>query len=408
MQSGNYFSEGFESGTFDGWQPSGNIEVTTYNPHSGAYAVEATTSYPGQQACITDSVSSSSIVEASAWVYFYSLDIPQGSITRLELLSLSGNSWQYSVAASINNPSGTPLWTLEIYNGGNIERINGPDSPQTNTWYHVDVIRDLSDGQATLYVTQPKTEQGVYGNYRILEASQSCSMNYNTNSIGVGIDYQSDDGYNQVTVDDISVQWGLNTYSFAGTVSQDQIWNFDLQNPNSTQDSQIYDQTCSSGSNEHFVFLWVCNNANIEGSAPGYGMAYAWSNGAIQNDGYNDGYQYPDGTGYAFISFDGPSPWLYQGMEGTGMGYNTYKDFLVFFYYFALNSYATINEALDMASYQTGFYDFSAASFAYQNAGCWAYNPWNTSMAPAGFYQGFMRVYGDGNVILPQSEVWEC
>lgn len=137
-------------------------------------------------------------------------------------------------------------------------------------------------------------------------------------------------------------------------------------------------------------------------------MAYAWSNGAISNDGYNDGYQHPDGSGYAFISFEGASPWLidWMGTYGSGEIPNIYKHWLVFFYCAALYGYNvyTINESLDLASVVTDFDDFDSAPFAFPNSGAWV--PWPYEIGPGnGTYQGLMRVYGDGNICLPRAMI---
>jgi hypothetical protein len=244
-------------------------------------------------------------------------------------------------------------------------------------------------------------------------------MTYNTDIVGAGICWQSSSGYNLVTVDDIIVKSGNNNYGFIGHVPEAEVWNVNYPGAHPeilTWDTDVYSQT-QFGSNERFVFLWVCQNTDVEGSSitSTHGPAYTWSNGAIQNDGYNDGYRHPTGANYAMIGWQDTNPWLtsYMGTSGPYPGNsgtpNIYKYFLVFFYYYALQGYNwySVNQALDLASYQTGYYNFGYATFAYPNGGYWTSWPW-PPLGPT-YAQGFMRVYGNGNIYLPQSQdfiVW--
>jgi hypothetical protein len=137
-------------------------------------------------------------------------------------------------------------------------------------------------------------------------------------------------------------------------------------------------------------------------------MAYCWSNGAIHNDGYNEGHLHPDGSGYAFIGFEGASPFLSSEMGTTGTYEipNIFKYFLVFFYNFALSGYDnySVNEALDLAAQYTQYPNFESVPFTYWNNGFWLEWPYNIGPGP-GSYQSLMRVYGDGSIYLPQTKV---
>ena len=424
------FTEGFENGNLNNWGTQGNIWCEQGNPHGqSSWNARAWANQANGQSCLWKSIPSSPIVYAQAYIKFLSLDVPQGE--RLELLDLQSGDWENSVFVCISNPYGTPVWTLVTSVNGYYIFTYGPanDTPVTGYYYNVQLTRDLSNGQAKLYVTTRKTvgnpgHEPVEGNYTTLETSQNRIMTGNTNVIGAGITWLSSSHYNEVAIDDILVKCGNNNYGFLGGVPSEQRWNetYPADHPElNTWDNAtgVYGQT-QYGSNEHFVFLWVCQNADVEGSYVGgsglvHGMAYAWSNGAITNDGYNDGYRYPDSANYALISWQDTSPWLtdYMGTSGPYPGNsgtpNIFKYFLVFFYYWALQGYNwySVNQALDLASYTTGYYNFAYATFAYPNGGYWSYFPWDTNMSAATFAQGFMRVYGNGNIYLPQTQdIW--
>ena len=165
--------------------------------------------------------------------------------------------------------------------------------------------------------------------------------------------------------------------------------------------------------NHHFVFLWVCRCGAERGSQnnppddPPNGMPHCWTQGLIgQSD---NGYDWPDGSNYCFIGFDGASPRLEEEQNGPD---HLYKHWLVFFYYFALvYSYeCSVNQALDHASWMQGFADF-AQDRLYRTG---PYYPlsggdpeymdthWlGTAELPEDWYDVWMRVYGDGNYHIP-------
>jgi hypothetical protein len=178
--------------------------------------------------------------------------------------------------------------------------------------------------------------------------------------------------------------------------------------PDVIWDYEIYDYTDDV---HNFVFLWVCQN----GMSPGddepepHGMSYCWFR---RNLGYN-GYSYPDGGPDCFIGFNGSSPCLSDGM-GTytyPYGENIYKFWLVFFYYFALSGYS-IKGALDQASYMVEYDGYWLDSNNRLSQGWNYYWPgWVGENPPpgwpeAGNYSGQMKIYGNGNINLPEVLDW--
>jgi hypothetical protein len=123
-------------------------------------------------------------------------------------------------------------------------------------------------------------------------------------------------------------------------------------------------------------------------------MPYAWAQTSLGTNGYSS----PDGSGYCFIGFKNASPFLCKPINGEN---NLYKHWLVFFYYWAAwqaGRYNTIKQALDIASQNVGYYDFTYSPLG-QLGGFSVY--WPGPNPPSGWMIGWMRVRGDGNVHLP-------
>jgi hypothetical protein len=159
-------------------------------------------------------------------------------------------------------------------------------------------------------------------------------------------------------------------------------------------DYQIYEYTVD---NHHFVFLWACVQGNEAGNSTltPHGMPYAWTRQEnLSPDGYGDDDipGEPDSKPYAFIGFEKASPMLSQMM---GLGNNIYRNWLLFFYYFALNGY-TINGALDAASESVGcdqgWDDQDNPLSEGENYWWWLDDD---------YHWGRMRIYGNGGIYLP-------
>ena len=139
-------------------------------------------------------------------------------------------------------------------------------------------------------------------------------------------------------------------------------------------------------SNHHFVFLWVCRNAN-----PGSVMPYAWTKTSLGQDGYGS----PDYSDYCFIGFENASPFLSCNLDG---GYGKAKNWFVFFYYYSVTVGLNIKQALDSASYASGFSTFLHTPMG-NPSGYYIY--WPGPDPDAGPIWGKMHVYGDGYYNIP-------
>jgi hypothetical protein len=144
-----------------------------------------------------------------------------------------------------------------------------------------------------------------------------------------------------------------------------------------------------------FVFIWVCFQADD----PHSGMPVAWT----QN--YNlseDGYMRPDSGSSCFISFNDASP---------GLGSNSYqnytvlgKDVIMEFYHYALDEGYSVNEALDKMCLDLFSTDFRNSPLNKGYNTFWPDNPVFPDI-PSGWYEGRMRIFGNGNIYLSQKHL---
>jgi hypothetical protein len=118
-------------------------------------------------------------------------------------------------------------------------------------------------------------------------------------------------------------------------------------------------------------------------------MPFAWHH---TDDLSSNGYASPDNGPNCFIGFKGVSKWI----NGTAAGDYTYGDFTVGFYLYALQDNYKINKALDYASQYVWDCNFNETDLY---NGYWDW--WEVEGMPADWYYGQMRIYGNGNNLLP-------
>lgn len=167
---------------------------------------------------------------------------------------------------------------------------------------------------------------------------------------------------------------------------------------NGIEDTDLYSHT---GSKHYFTFIWTCANGDLfinpitSQLCYGYddtqnysgvvGMPYAWT----KTTGMQNGYDNPSGS-FTYISFENVSKALSDSSEFI---YKNYGEFLKCFYHHAIVDHQSINAALDSAMDDMGTWrDSFDDSELYTG-----YNVWVNGIE----YQCKMRVYGNGNMVLP-------
>jgi hypothetical protein len=169
------------------------------------------------------------------------------------------------------------------------------------------------------------------------------------------------------------------------------------QNPcDSINDTTIWPYTYGG---LHFVFLWVCNNGNFAGSSMPYahGAPYCWTDQyGLSDNGYSD----PDYRSYCFISFENASVTLTEGMGTYNNTENSYRYWLTFFYYYALDQGYTIHDSLYWASRAvscTNGWADPQNNRLYQG---YDYTWWGGAGKPFEHIWGKMRIYGNSYINL--------
>jgi len=159
--------------------------------------------------------------------------------------------------------------------------------------------------------------------------------------------------------------------------------------------ASIYEETVLS--RHFFVFVWTCRQGQCIGYPVGplVGMPLAWTQ---KTDLSTDGYHDPDNGIQCFISFEDASPTL----TNSSFRYTTVegKEFIKKFYYYALIQNYSVNDALDSASGDLFGSAFDDCPLGEGFETWWPYN-YGFGMGPD-WYEGRMRVYGNGDIYLYQ------
>ncbi|MCL1969898.1 MAG: hypothetical protein FWF66_00260, partial [Candidatus Bathyarchaeota archaeon] len=171
--------------------------------------------------------------------------------------------------------------------------------------------------------------------------------------------------------------------------------------PNPT--NGVVDTTLSSytGAKHKFTFIWTCVNGGttVNGvSNYGYtdangrvvGMPLAWTQ---KTNLSKTGYTNPDGSGYAYIGFENTSKYLTDNRDFIN---GNYGDFCRQFYYYAFVQHLPIKTSLDRATQDV------MANPKVTFASTSLYNGyWFTNTVHGITSRCYMRVIGDGNMVLP-------
>jgi len=147
-----------------------------------------------------------------------------------------------------------------------------------------------------------------------------------------------------------------------------------------------------------FIFIWACGHGDesrvgVFDEDHSSGLLTSWMH--LDSDYLSsDGYDSPDDSDHAFISFEWLSIWYKTPCEGDPT-FN-YAHWVYYFYKYALEDGYSIKEAIDIATYIT--HDESSYPNSPLDDGFWLMN---YAENPPVSQWSKMRVWGDGNHILP-------
>jgi hypothetical protein len=193
-------------------------------------------------------------------------------------------------------------------------------------------------------------------------------------------------------------------------------WHFSVHDSNGAKvyDMDIYDET-DRGKN-FFSFINTCMSANLTGyycpegggkhqSGTAVGLPFAFTHRTVipkNTQGFNteenmsdDGYDDADDGDFCYIGFPWGSASLNQTVDTENYGDTYYHSWVEQFFYIALADDCTVNQALDMASYQCfGGQLFGETALHNNFTAIWP------PLAPG--INSTMAVYGNGNIHLYQ------
>jgi len=336
--------EGFEGGNFGSWSTYGvgTKVVETVNPHTEIYNAKFITSGNTQQAAISKTISSSSIINSRFFVKINSLILRSQSNNYVDIAVISGSSSQDNATIRLvyDDDSRKTYWALHTsINGVGSQTILGTSEVSTGTWYMVEFVRDTTNGEAHLWINNT------------LEISDYRSLPNNNTTVNFGICYQSGTGGVELFIDDIIV----NTSRIYGVVINNTLTSATFYNINKNHTINAiaalynYEITVSSpyGNPQGGGTYERETNASISVTSPvsgGTGIRYVCTGYSIDNGG--SGQQYT-GTSYQFTNIQ---------------AHHT------IYYYWKTQYYLTVSSTHGTTS-GAGWHDDGSTAYAGVNAG---------------------------------------
>jgi hypothetical protein len=174
------FSDGFETNDFTAW--TGTFGVPTVQGltvHSGSYAAKSAVCGDGAECYSYKTLAAAAILYARTYLRVDSL--PADDNDEHELMALMSSAWEYQVVVYIGRVSGTNRFILKTTeNGGDSRDTDTAEVPVVNTWYCIEILRDVTNDIEKLYVN------GVE------RVSAAHAITGNTNRLQVGANYVYD------------------------------------------------------------------------------------------------------------------------------------------------------------------------------------------------------------------------
>ena len=151
VEAAEIFVDGFESGDFSKWSPTGGSpSVTSGEAHHGNYKaiLDAAGEYAQARFAAVDHCF------MRAYVMFKTFPTTGNEVTILGLWSWSSS--RYMTEARIINDNGTVKWRMQYHDGGAYYNVNSEQQkPSLNTWYCVEVevkSNTITNAESRIYI----------------------------------------------------------------------------------------------------------------------------------------------------------------------------------------------------------------------------------------------------------------
>jgi hypothetical protein len=245
------FSDNFEDATLNAWtdveEANGVVSVSTDYAHHGSYSMKcAISSSVGQADAYKNMASTANIGYWSGYVRVSALP---STDDRLYFGGIGHDTYEDTVFVGLAHHYGEVFWELQIWVGGSADYIyeTTASNPSANTWYGVEVVRDVTSGITRLYVA----EDGE--NY--VQKIQHADSHSGTNNLAfAGVAYTN---YAPVTVyvDCVKV-----ADAFVDAETEVDAITFSLAGTNSTLagEDALFHVNCTAnlGTLSHYCFDW--------------------------------------------------------------------------------------------------------------------------------------------------------
>ena len=245
------FSDNFEDATLNAWtdveEVNGVVSVSTDYAHHGSYSMKCAISSSAGWAYAYKNMASTSNI--GYWSGYVRVSALPSTDDRLYFGGIGHDTYEDTVYVGLAYHYGEVFWELQIWVGGSADYIRETtaSNPSINTWYGVEVVRDVTSGITRLYVA----EDGE--NY--VQKIQHADSHSGTNNLAfAGVGYAS---YAPVTVyvDCVKV-----ADAFVDAETEVDAITFSLAGTNSTLagEDALFHVNCTAnlGTLSHYCFDW--------------------------------------------------------------------------------------------------------------------------------------------------------
>jgi hypothetical protein len=328
-------------------------------------------------------------------------------------------------SVSASSPKGrAEIWGAES-TGGYDERIEGSWKYWRKTYDEVQQQRSVSsviDGYFDNHGYDSANNQGSQGDGSlkevILDDISYNDANYPRVAVvdfdhGVGTTSYVSGEYHYMFEDNVGTIIGA--YPGVGYHDEHAVTDMDVYERTAEGDVFFaFINTCLSACITNIVGSYETRQGIIAGNGGTYrarGMPFAWTHRSTDVDLSTNGYGYPDDGSQCYLGFPYGSAALDQTLNGSSP---IYAEWFRDFFWYALTSDISVNDALDDASIQHFQKGFSTTDLASNFPAYWPIWRWYENPYPHGewsdttFSNSRLAVYGNGRIHLYQKGgVWD-